>query len=160
MKSSYILHLAYNPLPKVRQWRLKACNNNLCATFLLSYFEYQYRRKLIIDGENKSTNGNSEQDIELQRFSDDISFSVSLQELSDGILNTYSLLKISDGLNLLVSKGFISINSKLNLNHQIDKKNQFRFYPERCNEGFKNEYPQFQKEVTTSDNNMLVHLII
>jgi len=139
MKTSCITHPEKEPLIIIRKWQIKFCENNRCAAALLSFFEYWHNIKLEIKEKNERTNkiakqhgDNSTQDVTLSQFH-------SQNDLTEGILGLYSKDKIIASLQILQSKGVISIFKNPNPKYKFDKTNFFTFYPEVIHDWLKTD---------------------
>lgn len=153
MKSSSINHPENEPLIIIRQWQLDFCEGDKVAAALMSFFEYWHNIKLGNASQNEKANVIS------MAHGDDPAADTSLfqwhteSELITGIMNIAKAGKtLSRGLELLESRGIITIHTNPNPRYKFDKTRHFLFHPEIANEWLNSIYRQRKNTLSSSKN--------
>jgi len=130
MKTSCLTHPAGDPLLVVHAWQVQACDGDACAAMLLSLFEFYHNLKLEQQEQARKMN-------EVAEFHGDAGqqYTGLLQwhneeELKSRLLGIYGIKSIRNGLQLLVNKGYISIQSNPNPRYHFDRTRYILFHPE------------------------------
>lgn len=133
MRESCIAHPAGQPLVIIRKWQLDYCDGDRVAAALLGFFEYWHNIKIDMSEKSKHANATAEahgdiatQDTSLWQFHTE-------QELEDGIL-IFRRRRIGEAIELLCSKGAITVGSNPNPRYSFDRTRFFLFHPEVINE--------------------------
>ncbi|KKM96326.1 hypothetical protein LCGC14_1179210 [marine sediment metagenome] len=141
MKSSIINHPPNESLIIIRQWQLIFCDGNEVAAALMSFFEYWHNIKLDIKDQSEKANKVA------VTHGDEPTYDTSLYQWhteADLIAGIQRIAKtgktLSKGLDLLESKGIITIHKNPNPHYKFDKTRHFLFHPGPINEWLKSEY--------------------
>ncbi|OEU64458.1 MAG: hypothetical protein BBJ57_02960 [Desulfobacterales bacterium PC51MH44] len=152
MRSSIINHPENEPLIIIRQWQLVFCNGNEVAAALMSFFEYWHNIKLDIQKQAKKAN-------EVREKHGDESLPSNLYQWhteADLIAGIQRIAKtgktLSKGIDLLESKGIITIHKNPNPRYKFDKTRHFLFNPEPINEWLNTEYRSSIFTLSSSKN--------
>jgi hypothetical protein len=140
MRTSIINHPENEPLIIIRQWQSDFCDGNEVAAALMSFFEYWHNIKLDIQKQTEKAN-------EVREKHGDNPLASSLyqwhteSELIAGIQRIAKTGKtLSKGIDLLESKGAITVHKNPNPRYKFDKTRHFLFHPEPINEWLSTEY--------------------
>jgi len=141
MKTSCIQHPAQHPLIIVRRWQIEACEGDVCAAALLSFFEYWHNIKLDARGQAKHANAVA------QNHGDDPTQDESLYQWHDeetlerGVM-IYKRNTIAKSLAVLYAKGFVSRHNNPNPKYKFDRTRYFVFYPTTVQAWLDESYPR------------------
>jgi hypothetical protein len=129
-ETSCISHPARQRLVVLREDYLALCGGNHCAAALLNFFEHGHNWKLASQRQALHANEVAErhgdpgmQDTSLLQFQNE-------DGLEEGLLGLYNRRTIRKAIEVLVSKGFVSIHKNPNSRYHFDKTHYFRFHPE------------------------------
>jgi hypothetical protein len=128
MRSSCISHPSREPLVKVHQWQIEACDGNWCAAALLSFFEYWHNWKLDELDRNRQLQElayRQGQEIDLETEST-LQFHTEI-DLELGLMGMYKRRSIRESLKQLEQKRFITICRNPNPKYSFDNKKYFQF---------------------------------
>lgn len=130
MRSSCIAWSKDEPLILIRQSQLKLCDGNHCAAALLSFFEFWHNNRLANKEQAEHANRVAEQHGEDGKQDTSLLVFKNEDALEKGLLGLYGRKTIRVALELIVSKGFISVHKNPNSRYHFDKTHYFLFHPE------------------------------
>ena len=130
MKTSCLTHPAGDTMLVVHAWQVHACEGDPCAAMLLSLFEFYHNLKLEQQEQARKMNEVAEFHGESgQQYTGLLQWH-NEEELKEHLLGIYGIKSIRNGLQLLVNKGYISIQSNPNPRYHFDRTRYILFHPE------------------------------
>ena len=140
-RGSCVVHPAREPLLVIRKWQIEACDGNVCAAALLSFFEYWHNIKLDQRLKAKQANKIATQHKDVGTQDEGLFQFHNEQELQAGIMNLYSIRTIREALPLLEDKKFVTIHKNPNPRYSFDKTRYFIFNTDAVNDAIKRLRP-------------------
>src|SRR5262245_30539905 len=133
LETSCVEHPSKEPFMIIRRWQKVACDGNLCAAALLSFFEGWHNHKLTQRDKAHQWNDTAEAHRDPRTQDESLYLWFTQEELEAGIFGLYGEHKIRQAIRLLEDKGFISTHKNPNVAYRFDQTKFFRFYPEAVN---------------------------
>lgn len=133
MKTSCIRHPENERLIMARTWQVAFCENDICASLLLNFFEYWHNIKLEQKYKSSRANDIAENHGDSRTQDETLLQFHTLEELSDGILGAFGQSKIREAIAYLTNRGVISQHSNPNPRYSFDRTKYYLFHPEICN---------------------------
>jgi hypothetical protein len=127
-------HPKEEPLLVIRQWQVEACDGNVTAAALMSFFDYWHGIKTEAAKQNKKANEIAKSYGDLGNQSEDVLQWHTEQELVDGIMGISKRETVKKGLDLLQAKGFIKVLRNPNPRYKYDRTKYFYLCSDVINE--------------------------
>ncbi len=153
MRTSVVDHPKDEPLIIIHRWQTSFCDGNEVAAALMSFFEYWHNIKIDIATQNKKANQVARQHGENGTADTALYQWHTEAELIDGIERIAKTGKtLTKGIDLLVSKGVITIHKNPNPHYKFDKTRHFLFHPDIVNEWLSSNYRSSKNTSRQSKN--------
>jgi hypothetical protein len=141
MKQSCIQHPPKDRMILIREWQMRACDNNACAAALLSYFEYWHNIKLEQSKQAQLANKVSRQHGEEGAQNESLWQWHTEDDLERGLM-IYKRRTIREAIKLLADKKFVTVSDNPNPKYRFDRTKHFLFHPDAVNQWLRS-HPAF-----------------
>jgi hypothetical protein len=133
MKQSCIQHPPKDRMILIREWQMRACDNNACAAALLSFFEYWHNIKLEQAKQAQLANKVARQHGEEGAQNESLWQWHTEEDLEQGVM-IYKRRTIREAIKLLADKKFVTVSDNPNPKYRFDRTKHFLFHPDSVNQ--------------------------
>ena len=133
MNTQAIITIPNQPVAILRADFLRICDNNKAAALLLSLFSYWHTYKITAAKEAKRKNDVAEMHGDERTQDESLYQFYTAQELHERLMGLVGRQAIETGVELLKSKGYITIHKNPNPRYKFDKTRHFLLHPDVVN---------------------------